>query len=57
LDEQLAALAYLKQQTFIDPTRVAVAGCSFGGIETLLGAERDAGFRAAHTPFERWLTS
>jgi dienelactone hydrolase len=47
LDDQLAALAYLKQQTYIDPTRVAVAGCSFGGIETLLGAERDVGFRAA----------
>jgi len=47
LEDQLAGLAYLKQQTFIDPTRIAVAGCSFGGIETLLGVERDVGFRAA----------
>jgi len=40
LNDQLAALAWLKQQAFIDPNRIAVAGNSFGGIETVLGAER-----------------
>jgi carboxymethylenebutenolidase len=47
LDDQLAGLAYAKQLAFVDPNRIAVAGCSYGGIETLLGAERDAGYRAA----------
>jgi carboxymethylenebutenolidase len=40
LDDQLAALAWLRQQTFVDPKRVAVAGNSFGGVETLFGVER-----------------
>jgi len=40
LDDQLAALAWLRTQTFVQPDRVAVAGNSFGGIETVLGAER-----------------
>jgi carboxymethylenebutenolidase len=40
LDDQLAALAWLRQQTFVDPKRIAVAGNSFGGIETVLGVER-----------------
>jgi carboxymethylenebutenolidase len=47
LDDQLAGLAYVKQQAFVDPERIAVAGCSYGGIQTLLGAERDAGYKAA----------
>jgi carboxymethylenebutenolidase len=41
LNDQLAALAWLKKQTFIDPNRIAVAGNSFGGVETVLGAERE----------------
>lgn len=40
LDDQLAALAWLRKQTFVDPKRVAVAGNSFGGVETVFGAER-----------------
>jgi dipeptidyl aminopeptidase/acylaminoacyl peptidase len=40
LDDQLAGLAWLKKQSFIDINRIAVAGNSFGGIETVLGAER-----------------
>lgn len=40
LNDQLAALAWLRAQNFVNPNRVAVAGNSFGGIETLLGAER-----------------
>ncbi|SPF39740.1 Dienelactone hydrolase [Candidatus Sulfopaludibacter sp. SbA4] len=40
LNDQLAALAWLRKQGFVQPDRVAVAGNSFGGIETVLGAER-----------------
>jgi dipeptidyl aminopeptidase/acylaminoacyl peptidase len=40
LDDQLAALAWLRTQTFVQPDRIAAAGNSFGGIETVLGAER-----------------
>jgi dienelactone hydrolase len=40
LDDQLAALAWLRQQDFVRPDRVAVAGNSFGGIEVVFGAER-----------------
>jgi len=47
LDDQLAGQAYLKRQSYVDPQRLVVAGCSFGGIQTLLAAERGAGYRAA----------
>jgi dienelactone hydrolase len=47
LGDQLAGLAYLKQLAFVDTTRLVVAGCSYGGIETLLAAERGAGYKAA----------
>jgi carboxymethylenebutenolidase len=47
LDDELAGLGYAKQLPFVDPNRIAVTGCSFGGIETLLGAERNAGYKAA----------
>ena len=46
LNDQLAALAWLKTQDFVAPDRIAVAGNSFGGIESLLGAER-GGYCAA----------
>jgi carboxymethylenebutenolidase len=36
----LAALAWLQRQSFVEPQRIAVAGTSFGGIETVLGAEK-----------------
>lgn len=39
LNDQLAARAWLSKQPFVQPRRVAVAGNSFGGIETVLGAE------------------
>lgn len=38
LEDQLAALQWLTSQKFIQANRVAVAGNSFGGIETVLGA-------------------
>jgi dipeptidyl aminopeptidase/acylaminoacyl peptidase len=47
LQDQIAALTYLKDLPEIDPQRIAVAGCSFGGIQTLLIAERGLGLRAA----------
>jgi carboxymethylenebutenolidase len=40
LNDQLAALTWLRTQKFVKPDRIAVAGNSFGGIETVLGAER-----------------
>ena len=47
VDDQLAGLAFLKQQAFVDTARIVVAGCSFGGIQTLFGAARHVGYRAA----------
>ena len=47
LDDQLAGLAYLKGLPYVDQSRLAVAGCSYGGIQTLLAAERGAGYKAA----------
>lgn len=51
LEEQVgdvvAALAYLRQLAYVDSARIAVAGCSFGGIQTMLAAERASGLRAA----------
>jgi len=40
LNDQLAALAWLRTQKFVKADRIAVAGNSFGGIEAVLGAER-----------------
>jgi carboxymethylenebutenolidase len=42
LNDQLAALAWLRKQSFVKANRIAVAGTSFGGIEVVLGAERGA---------------
>jgi dienelactone hydrolase len=47
LDDQLAGLAYAKTLPFVDATRLVVAGCSYGGIQSILAAERGAGLRAA----------
>jgi carboxymethylenebutenolidase len=47
LEDQLAALSYLKGLPEVDPQRIAVAGCSFGGIQTVLMAEKGLGLRAA----------
>lgn len=40
LNDQMAALAWLQKQDFVEPHRIATAGNSFGGIEAVLGAER-----------------
>jgi dienelactone hydrolase len=51
LEDQLAALAFLKRLDGVDPERIAVAGCSYGGIQTVLAVEvnalRGLGLRAA----------
>jgi carboxymethylenebutenolidase len=54
LDEQnadvIAAIAWIKTQPGIDPARVVVSGCSFGGIQTMITAAKNVGIRAA-VPF------
>jgi len=51
LEDQLAALAFLKQRSDVDPNKLAVAGCSYGGIQTVLAVEANVdqrlGLRAA----------
>jgi dipeptidyl aminopeptidase/acylaminoacyl peptidase len=51
LEDQLAAFAYLKQRSDVDISKIAVAGCSYGGIQTVLAVEANAeqklGLRAA----------
>ncbi|HKA34641.1 MAG TPA: alpha/beta fold hydrolase, partial [Candidatus Binatia bacterium] len=47
LEDTLAALAYLRGQSYVDARRIAAAGCSYGGIQTLLAAERASGIAAA----------
>ena len=45
-EEVVAAVEWLKQEPEVDPNRVVVSGCSFGGIQTLLTAEKGVGVRA-----------
>ena len=46
VDDVIAALNYLRSQPFVDPARIVISGCSFGGIQTLLAGERDLGVKA-----------
>ena len=46
VDDVIAGLNYLRSRTFVDPARIAISGCSYGGIQTLLAGERDLGVRA-----------
>ena len=41
LNDQLNGLNWLETQSYVDQNRVAVMGCSYGGIQTLLGAASD----------------
>ncbi len=47
LKDQIAALNYLKSLSYVDTRRIAVAGCSFGGIQTILAAGQELRLRAA----------
>lgn len=40
MNDQLAGLEWLRKQSFVQTDRIAVMGNSFGGIETVLGAEK-----------------
>jgi dienelactone hydrolase len=47
LADQLAGLAYLQTQPFVDTKQISVMGGSYGGIQTLLGAAANPGYVAA----------
>ena len=46
-DDVLAAFAYVRGLPRLDPARIGVMGSSFGGVNTLLAASREPGFRCA----------
>ena len=46
VDDVIGGLNYLKSRSFVDPSRIGVSGCSYGGIQTLLTGERDLGVKA-----------
>jgi dipeptidyl aminopeptidase/acylaminoacyl peptidase len=46
VDDQLAGLAYAKTLPYVDPARIVVSGCSYGGMQSIFGAERGA-YKAA----------
>jgi carboxymethylenebutenolidase len=45
-EDVVAAMNWLKAQPQVDASRIVVSGCSFGGIQTLLTAEKGLGARA-----------
>jgi carboxymethylenebutenolidase len=42
----VAAVAWLKQQPFVNPDRMIMSGISYGGIQTVLSAEKGLGLKA-----------
>jgi dipeptidyl aminopeptidase/acylaminoacyl peptidase len=46
-DDVMAAIAYIASLPYVDRNRIATAGCSLGGIESLFAAERGTGIVAA----------
>ena len=46
VQDVIAALNFLKAQPFVDTARLAISGCSYGGIQTLLAGEHDLGVKA-----------
>ena len=46
-DDVMAAVAYVASLPQVDARRIAVTGCSLGGIESLFAAERGTGIVAA----------
>jgi dienelactone hydrolase len=47
LDDQLAGLAYLKSQPFVDQKHIAVMGCEDGAVQALFGAASKADYGSA----------
>jgi carboxymethylenebutenolidase len=45
-EDVVAAMTWLRAQEVVDADRIVVSGCSFGGIQTLLAAEKGLGARA-----------
>ncbi len=45
-EDVVSAMTWLRSQKEVDADRVVVSGCSFGGIQTLLAAEKGLGARA-----------
>jgi dienelactone hydrolase len=45
-EDVAAALAFLKKQPYVDPVRIVMSGVSYGGIQTLLSAQKGLGVRA-----------
>src|ERR1700719_650877 len=45
-EDVVAALNFLRSKPFVDAARIAISGCSYGGIQTLLAGERDLGVKA-----------
>ncbi|MBI3210394.1 MAG: dienelactone hydrolase family protein [Candidatus Solibacter usitatus] len=41
-----ASVAWIKKQPFTDTKRIFMSGCSYGGIQTILSAEKGMGVRA-----------
>ena len=46
VQDVISAVRFLKSQAFVDTGRIAISGCSYGGIQTLLAGELDLGVRA-----------
>lgn len=42
----VAAVEWLKKRPYVDGKRIVMSGCSYGGIQTLLAAEKGLGVRA-----------
>lgn len=45
-EDVVAAMNWLKSQPEVDSSRIVMSGCSFGGIQALLTAEKGLGARA-----------
>ncbi len=45
-EDVVAALEWLKKQPFVDANKIVVSGCSYGGIQTLVTAEKGLGVKA-----------
>lgn len=46
VEDVVAGVNFLKSQPFVDPARIAISGCSYGGIQTLLAGEHDLNVKA-----------